>query len=1113
VIIRELVTLLGFDLNDGPLKKYDKQIDSTKAKSNMLAKAARGVGTAYKVAAAAVAVGIGWISKNIIDATIEMEGYRSEIQAFTGDAESAAEALAELRDKTIDPLFGTGNLVKAYKQLRTIGMSAEDTSRMIDVLGDVANGSAENFNSLSNILTRTAATGKFGSMQLNQLAQAGFGAQDMAQGLGISVEQLNKDLEAGKIGYKELTRAIEGATREGGRFYQNAARQALTLSGSIKILQDVISSMGDAIGTKVLPGLVSLIRYVTNLIKLGENGLVNFGANAFDRLIHIIYQVLIFFEVMQMRIKRLGLSFEPLKGIFQDVFGLLGTVVNAIVPVLYNLAAVIVAAFKPIRALLKPIIEALKPIIQDIFGFAAEMIGALVPVVQGLTPYFEDLGERIGQLLDKVRPVLKNIMAAIKAAFEPIKAFVIPIIEALKPVFMGVFSAISGILDEAGKKTSGLAGFIVKLTPVFSALGQFIGAVIEKLWALRDVIGPIIAGLITFAGVLNIANKVQAAVKAFMAMKAAIIGIGTAMKVAFLANPVGAIIAAVAALIVIIVLLVKNWDKVKAAFGKTGEAIKSGIGKLGGFFSGLGKKISTGFANAFEKTKEKTKELLADFKEKYPALYETAAAVFGKIKEVVAAVFGWIKKYFSVVLQALKKSLGVLIGVFKTIFFSIWNVVKTMATGIWNVIKTVFDSIKNVVISILSVFKIIFFSIFNVIKTIFTTILGTVISIFDGLISIWKGGGNVFVKLWKSIKLVFSKVWQGIFVIVKSVWTAIVNVWKSIVNVFSTILNGIKNVFSAIWNAIKNNVFAVVDGIKNVWISFAVFLGTLWDGIKAIASVVWEGIKAVFFTVVDAIKFAWQTAINFIVGLWEGIKQAASVVWGGIKNTITGVIDGIKAVWIGLISFFSGLWEAIKQGPTAVVEYISNIFSNLWNSITDKFFAFINVIKDGWEKVKGFFGGLWEGAVNFFTGGGPDKEAPETKPVNDLIVTPEGKYSTHPDDYIMAMREPSSLIEALARLLGQGQLQPAYAGASPDNSLVGSVIREKAQQNTYNSNSTSNSTNIDSKATITVNVPAGTTAEQAASIARQVDQAVKNSLASAIGGARGMTPSPEARRL
>jgi hypothetical protein len=34
------------------------------------------------------------------------------------------------------------------------------------------------------------------------------------------------------------------------------------------------------------------------------------------------------------------------------------------------------------------------------------------------------------------------------------------------------------------------------------------------------------------------------------------------------------------------------------------------------------------------------------------------------------------------------------------------------------------------------------------------------------------------------------------------------------------------------------------------------------------------------------------------------------------------------------------------------------------------------------------------------------------RPVNDLIVTPQGQFSTHPDDYILAMKNPAALINA-----------------------------------------------------------------------------------------------------
>jgi phage-related protein len=225
---------------------------------------------------------------------------------------------------------------------------------------------------------------------------------------------------------------------------------------------------------------------------------------------------------MQMRIRKLGLSFDPLKKIFQDVFGLLGTLANAAVPVLYNLAAVIVAAFKPIQAFLSPVIEALKPIIEDVFSFAADMIGALVPIVQGLTPYFEKLGEAVAQLVNKLRPILQNIMNAIKAAFEPIKAFVVPIIEGLKPVVQDVFGMIGRLLDLIGKKTTGMGDSIRGLTPLFSALGTFIG----------NTIAPVLKLALALKGVttaLSIGKKAVGAVNAAM-------NIGQGMSALFSGN-------------------------------------------------------------------------------------------------------------------------------------------------------------------------------------------------------------------------------------------------------------------------------------------------------------------------------------------------------------------------------------------------------------------------------------------------------------------------------------------------------------------------------------------------------------------------------------------------
>jgi hypothetical protein len=103
----------------------------------------------------------GYFTDTVVGGAIEMQGYRAELEMFTGGADEAADTLARLRKNTIDPLFGTENLVNAYKDLRTVGMEAKAAEGMVTVLGDMANGSVENFNMLSGVLQRTSATGKF----------------------------------------------------------------------------------------------------------------------------------------------------------------------------------------------------------------------------------------------------------------------------------------------------------------------------------------------------------------------------------------------------------------------------------------------------------------------------------------------------------------------------------------------------------------------------------------------------------------------------------------------------------------------------------------------------------------------------------------------------------------------------------------------------------------------------------------------------------------------------------------------------------------------------------------------------------------------------------------
>ena len=68
--IRELVTKLGFQIDDGTIKKYEKKVDDVKKKSEQLSNAISGIGRAISVIGGAVAAaGFGALGKSILETT------------------------------------------------------------------------------------------------------------------------------------------------------------------------------------------------------------------------------------------------------------------------------------------------------------------------------------------------------------------------------------------------------------------------------------------------------------------------------------------------------------------------------------------------------------------------------------------------------------------------------------------------------------------------------------------------------------------------------------------------------------------------------------------------------------------------------------------------------------------------------------------------------------------------------------------------------------------------------------------------------------------------------------------------------------------------------------
>jgi phage-related protein len=436
----------------------------------------------------------------------------------------------------------------------------------------------------------------------------------------------------------------------------------------------------------------------------------------------------------------------------------------------------------------------------------------------------------------------------------------------------------------------------------------------------------------------------------------------------------------------------------------------------------------------------------------------------------------------------------------------------------------------------------------------------------NAILAIGRIIADAFIAIWDSVKNVFVAIFQGMANIFSSIW-------KGIVNTFSVYIAGLKRIFSSIigafasvWAKVKDGVVKIIAAFINLWKAainafksilntMASFFVRLCEGIVSVAINIWNTFKGWIAAFVESIKSIWGAISGFFSGLWEGIVGVAKSVWGTLTEWFTGLIDGIKNIWNGITGFFSGLWEAIMNGPTAAIEYIRTAFTSLFSGIEEKLFGFINKVKEGWDKVTGFFGNAVTGVVNFFTGGDPEIEKTAPTKVNDMILTPEGQFQTSPDDYIMAMKDPtklasnqegkedntekspigelinsviSSIQNAADGLIGiieklkqpftemsfllqsyamANQLQPAYATAS-QSAMAGSV----GQTSNYAYNTVGGSSTINAQTSINITVPQGTSQEQSEAIIRQVNAQFEAKLAGSINSSRANIPSPEIRR-
>lgn len=211
----------------------------------------------------------------------------------------------------------------------------------------------------------------------------------------------------------------------------------------------------------------------------------------------------------------------------------------------------------------------------------------------------------------------------------------------------------------------------------FNFISNTIGFIVSK----SNVLIPILSGLLTAFLAMKVIGIISGLMAAYTAFTTTATGAQIALSAAMMANPIGLIIAAIAALIAIGVALYLNWDTVKAvciqAFGKVKEVVNGAITKV--------KSLLNSVINFVKNNWKSLLLLLANpFAGAFALAYKHCEGFRTKVNSILAL----IKNGISTKVNGIKTTISTVFGAIKNIMTNPFSTAKGIIEGIINKIKS-----------------------------------------------------------------------------------------------------------------------------------------------------------------------------------------------------------------------------------------------------------------------------------------------------------------------------------------------------------------------------------------------------------------------------------------
>lgn len=401
--------------------------------TSALAELATPIGAIGLIGGAIAGIGVASVK-----AASELETLDTNLGTLLGSMDKGVALRKELQNYGQSTPYDTEGLAKAATTMLGYGVAQEKVMPVMKQLGDIALGNKEHLNALALAYGQMSASGKVMKQDLNQMANAGFGVNQIAESMGVSVGKFNKMVGEGKVKIEDINKALTDATSAGGLFYQSAINSSSTFEGVMSNLGEAVNNTLANIGTSLLPmvkeaaqGLVQMFEFLSTAIDalVNPSDSVNESFGAFGESVGVLK------DGISNLFSSLGNLYNAVVQVFTEVFAgsgifesfgnyiatVEGYVMNFVSTIIDFTAAIIKAFtqtdyFKAILNVIKGVIDTLTAtwnVLSKAFKLGVHYITSAGGAFGGLKSYFTALYAPVTWLINKFSAligVLKDAM-------------------------------------------------------------------------------------------------------------------------------------------------------------------------------------------------------------------------------------------------------------------------------------------------------------------------------------------------------------------------------------------------------------------------------------------------------------------------------------------------------------------------------------------------------------------------------------------------------------------------------------------------------------------------------------------------------------------------------